>query len=78
MKIEQRTTGYIVYTEIPDQRGGQLEVFLGTVHANDGKRTYGYFSKALARDIARKYHGWYDLGSRTTIKEVVTTLGGGK
>jgi hypothetical protein len=33
---------------------------------------HGWFSKTLARQLARETGGWYEQGNRTTVKEVVT------
>lgn len=33
---------------------------------------HSWFARDIARDIARRLGGWYEQGSRTTIKEVVT------
>lgn len=33
-----------------------------------------WFSKDIARQLAREIGGWYEQGSRITIKEVVVAL----
>jgi len=56
--VKQQKTGY--YVQDADGKGYQ------------DAEGHGWFSKAVARDIARELGGMYYDGNKTTVKQVVT------